>query len=370
MATRNNPNSIALRWLKNGHVGIGTANPETALHINTPSDVHAGLTIRSGGSWSAVLNQSPTSLFTITNGGAARLTIQAGGNVGIGTLEPANRLHVLGGATFASGSAGANQSVAWVPGSASWSFTSDRATKEQIESVNTREVLEKLLQVPIAEWNYIGHQRRHVGPMAQDFHAQFPLSPDDTQLNDADLHGVALAAIHGLNQKLEETRSEFSWFKGGAHTNTQNNPGPGGLEMMRLDASGNLLVRANITANSASLSSDRERKENFKPVDPQAVLEKVAALPLSEWNFKGEGVRHLGPMAQDFHAAFGLGTDERHITTVDADGVALAAIQGLNAKIEGEKQQREKLEAENAELKARLEKLEQLLAPRMSGGAR
>jgi cell division protein FtsB len=59
-------------------------------------------------------------------------------------------------------------------------------------------------------------------------------------------------------------------------------------------------------------------------------------------------------MAQDFHAAFSLGTDERHIATVDADGVALSAIQGLNQKLE-------ETRAENAALKARLEKLEALL---------
>ena len=92
-------------------------------------------------------------------------------------------------------------------------------------------------------------------------------------------------------------------------------------------------------------------KANLSPISPQDVLEKVATLPISEWNFKQDNVRHLGPMAQDFHAAFGLGADDAHIATVDADGVALAAIQGLN----------QKLEQENAELKARLERLEQLV---------
>lgn len=105
--------------------------------------------------------------------------------------------------------------------------------------------------------------------------------------------------------------------------------------------------------------SDRNAKENFKPVNPTEVLEKVAALPLSNWNYKAQdaNIRHLGPMAQDFKAAFGLGESDTGITTVDADGVALAAIQGLN----------QKLETENAELKVRLEKLERLvesLAPK------
>jgi hypothetical protein len=114
--------------------------------------------------------------------------------------------------------------------------------------------------------------------------------------------------------------------------------------------------------------SDRNAKENFAPVDPQEVLEKVAALPLSSWNYKSQdaSIRHVGPMAQDFKAAFGLGESETGITTVDADGVALAAIQGLNQKAEDRSRRAEdriqKLERENGELKARLTKMEQLLA--------
>ena len=77
-------------------------------------------------------------------------------------------------------------------------------------------------------------------------------------------------------------------------------------------------------------------------------------------------------MAQDFHAAFGIGPDDKHIATVDADGVALAAIQGLNEKVEVRSQRSEdriqKLEAENAELKARLEKLERFLLQPNHGG--
>jgi hypothetical protein len=87
-------------------------------------------------------------------------------------------------------------------------------------------------------------------------------------------------------------------------------------------------------------ASDRALKEDFTAVDAQAVLAKVAQLPIDEWRYKTEaGQRHLGPVAQDFYAAFGLGADDRHITTVDEGGVALAAIKGLNAKVD--EQQRE-----------------------------
>ncbi|MEI6568182.1 MAG: peptidase S74, partial [Verrucomicrobiota bacterium] len=80
------------------------------------------------------------------------------------------------------------------------------------------------------------------------------------------------------------------------------------------------------------------------------------------------------PMAQDFHAAFGLGGSDTTITSVDPDGVALAAIQGLNEKLDGNSQKAEAslqtLRAENAELKARLERLERLLTRLPEGSSR
>jgi hypothetical protein len=113
-------------------------------------------------------------------------------------------------------------------------------------------------------------------------------------------------------------------------------------------------VTVNGTFNN---QSDRNAKQGFAPVDPSQILETVVRLPLSEWSFKEDpGTRHIGPVAQDFHSAFNIGTDERHISPLDEGGVALAAIQGLNRKLEQTLAQKE---AEIAELKARLEKLEQ-----------
>ncbi len=120
-----------------------------------------------------------------------------------------------------------------------------------------------------------------------------------------------------------------------------------------------LHVVGTVTATAFNPPSDRNLKENFVAVSSRDVLEKVAGLSISRWNFKGDtATLHVGPMAQDFHAAFGLGTDDRHIATVDADGVALAAIQGLNQKVEAREAS---LRKENAELKARLERLERML---------
>ena len=102
-------------------------------------------------------------------------------------------------------------------------------------------------------------------------------------------------------------------------------------------------------------ASDRNAKENFKPVASRTVLAKVAAMPISRWSYKhSDGSTHLGPVAQDFHAAFDLGVDDTSIATVDADGVALAAIQGLNEVVQEK-------DAEIQALKQRLERLEKLV---------
>ena len=69
----------------------------------------------------------------------------------------------------------------------------------------------------------------------------------------------------------------------------------------------------------------------------------------------------MGPMAQDFYAAFGLGGGDTTITSMDPDGVALAAIQGLNQKLEETRAELKRRDAENAELRQRMERLEKAL---------
>jgi len=107
-------------------------------------------------------------------------------------------------------------------------------------------------------------------------------------------------------------------------------------------------------AGSWTSLSDREAKTAFLPVDKQALLEKVAGLPMETWQYKSQdaSIRHIGPMAQDFREAFGVGEDPKGISTVDADGVALTAIQGLYEVVKQQK-------AEIARLRERLTTLEQ-----------
>ena len=113
--------------------------------------------------------------------------------------------------------------------------------------------------------------------------------------------------------------------------------------------------------------SDRNAKENFTPVQGKEILEKVAALPIAAWNYKTQdkSVRHLGPMAQDFSAAFHLGDDDISITTVDSAGVALAAIQGLNQVV---KEKDAEIQALQKRMAALEKMVSQLAAQRSEAG--
>lgn len=123
---------------------------------------------------------------------------------------------------------------------------------------------------------------------------------------------------------------------------------------------------AHVTAGGAWVNaSDVESKQNFRPIDAKQILAKVASLPISKWNYIAEpGVDRIGPTAQDFYAAFGLGADNKSIGTLDSDGVMYAAIKGLVEQLGERDQKIEELEAKSAEidaLKARLQTLEERL---------
>lgn len=129
--------------------------------------------------------------------------------------------------------------------------------------------------------------------------------------------------------------------------------GPGGSEVtqLQLEANGNLRVNGTI-----SQLSSRSAKTGFIDIDPGAVLDAVANMPISFWSYlhQDSGIRHVGPTAEDFHAAFGLGERATEIATGDMAGVALAAIQALNQDVADRDRRIEDLEARLRRLEARL----------------
>lgn len=138
-----------------------------------------------------------------------------------------------------------------------------------------------------------------------------------------------------------------------------NDPNSPGREFF-LDAGGNGEFEGSVSANSFITTSDRNQKDNIKPLEGRDVLRRVMELPISRWSYKSDSTKqiHIGPMAQDFHRLFQVGPDNRHIAVEDASGVALAAIKGLAEMVEAKDAQIEQLIKDKD---ARIAQLEQAL---------
>jgi trimeric autotransporter adhesin len=178
----------------------------------------------------------------------------------------------------------------------------------------------------------------------------------------ASTHGFSGSFVYGDASTLDTVRSstanQATWRTTGGFrifTNT-------GLTTWCLIAAG---------GTSWSCTSSRLEKENFAEVDGEDVLRRLRAVPVTSWNGIAEGpqVRHIGPMAQDWNAAFALNDDPLTIHQGDLAGVSLAAVQALDGRTERQEERIRALEAENAALRAgaseqraRLERLEALLA--------
>ena len=122
-------------------------------------------------------------------------------------------------------------------------------------------------------------------------------------------------------------------------------------------------VSLNAGGSSWNVISDRNRKEGFLGVDGEDLLARLRAVPVTTWRYRDEAdrtVRHIGPMAQDWHRAFGFNADGTTINMSDFDGVNLAAIQALSARTD-------RLQAENAELRAQNQGLQQQLQSETAG---
>jgi hypothetical protein len=144
---------------------------------------------------------------------------------------------------------------------------------------------------------------------------------------------------------------------GGVRFVTSIDGGGGAVNSVRFDPSGNV-----IATGTFNPPSDVNVKMAFGDVDNLDVLQRVLSVPVRTWAYKSApAIRHIGPTSQDFRSAFDVGLDDKHIATVDADGVALAAIQGLNAKFDAVIAERDarivKQDQEIAELKRAVEVL-------------
>ena len=129
-----------------------------------------------------------------------------------------------------------------------------------------------------------------------------------------------------------------------------------------IDETGTPLTGVRLTQGSGTWEtlSDRNVKSSIKPVNERQILDTLMSVPISTWHYisQSETTQHIGPMAQDFYAAFGLGKDAQYIASVDADGVAIASIQGLYKMVENQEVLIKELQEKNSQQQKQLDSLE------------
>ncbi|MCK7594472.1 tail fiber domain-containing protein [Pseudomarimonas salicorniae] len=290
-----------------GDVGFGTANPVVNLHAvdgNTPTlrleqDGSSGFTPQT---WDVAGNEANFFIRDATNGSKLPFKIKPGapdnalfiastGRVGLGTTSPSGGLHVRS--------------------------TQIPQTVIENPSGNTR-------------MDIVRPGSINVGQILFATGSTF-----DYQIGE-------------LSTDVLEIRS-FSAAKGLA-VNAAGNIGIGTLNpTVSLDVVGDIAASGMVTQGS-----DVRTKNNIERVDGASVLNKLMRLPIFSWSYKWDanGERHVGPMAQDFYSAFGLGGSDTRIAPLDVSGLAIAAVQELNAELDKKEKRISDLEAQIAELRA------------------
>lgn len=159
----------------------------------------------------------------------------------------------------------------------------------------------------------------------------------DTSINSSWFFGTTSSGALNIS-KAGTGGSEFRFFPNGRVV-----MGLGGAVKFDLNPNGNLQIAGTLTQ-----SSDRNLKTQFADVDQNEVLDRVGDMPIQSWQFKFDDpkLRHVGPTAQDFRAAFELGQDDKTIAPVDGIGVSLAAIKALKQKSDDKEKRVVALEAE------------------------
>lgn len=154
---------------------------------------------------------------------------------------------------------------------------------------------------------------------------------------------------------LSDTSNGIEWkFAGLPGGNFEVTKVGSGGALFRFDTNGNFNVLQGVVIDQSSRAS----KTSLAEVNTRDVLSKVVDLPIREWSYRHtDAIRHMGPMAEDFHGRFGLGATSSGIASLDTSGVALAAIQGLHEVVAEKDQRISHLEAELAELKATVAEL-------------
>jgi len=297
--------------------------------------------------------------FIVEQGARANaLFVESDGDVGIGTSNPVVEIHVVGGDTPTT-RLEQNGSSGFAP--QTWDMAGNE-TNFFIRDVTNGSTLPFRIR-PGADTSSLvvgANSNVGVGAATPDSSLHVNRTDGTSQVLVTDTGGsgplqmVRLENDGAVQLYMDNTANANAQWMFSAGANMLLVPSDNtGDAVFDLSNTGNLQIDGTLTQ-----SSDKHRKMAIEPVDAREILAKVRAMPVAEWTYKHDaetGIRHIGPMAQDFYAAFGTGANEKGISSLDGTGVALAAIQALSAE-NGEL--RARLSIENDELRARLKALE------------
>ena len=308
-----------------GRIGLRTATPVLDLHISTSNTPGIRLEQNSSGgftaqTWDIAGNEANFFVRDVTGGSrlsfrirpgapTSSVDINADGNVGVGTGAPAASMDIV-----RSGSAATHQVTSFSDGAADApQFIARRAdgTSSVPGAVDSGDNL--------GLFSFRGHT-------GTSFSGSRAL--------------VTALATENWSTSANGAKLTFSTTANGTTSPTIR---------FEIQEDGDIAITGGVVVHASS----RELKQNFAAADPQAILERVANLPVTYWNYTKDdpSERHLGPVAEDFYASFGLGDNDKYIALNDSVGVALAAVQGLHQQLQARDQ-------EITDLKARLAALE------------
>jgi hypothetical protein len=387
-----------------GQVGIGTPDPGNVItdamldvaggHIGLSNDYGVFSSNSAGNGIGAGLDTRSDDGLDLYAGGASRVLITPDGNVGIGTSAPTSRLHskhTQGGAlTYPLKLANEGNSEGTAAGmlfqvdsgtgrgkggivyerTTSWNRGDLHILQNNSGNTDAATVDDAVMTIKRGGW---------IGMGTQEPAAQLDITSNNTTWTGVNIKNLAssqryLIQVNGTGPGVDRAGNLEIWGSGadgnhnvftaasngnvGIRNQTPQHP----LQIGTTTADGN---QAHLTAGGVwTNGSDRNSRRGLKEIDAKSILAKVVDLPLTQWQYKGEdeGIQHIGPMAQDFYTAFGFGGSNKHIGTVDADGVALGAIQGLHELVREKEKQIDALRAEkDAEIAAQQEQIEIML---------
>ena len=326
----------------NGRIGFGTASPSDALHV---SDSFPGIRLedtseaqswylknRNEGRFEISDSTSGGNQFSIEGGAPDNaFYIRSNGDIGIGTDNPQRNLHIVGNHIRIEDS---NSTWDLNPGSQGlWLNQADPTVFGVLKLQND------------APANSLVANQDGVGVGTDSPETRLSVYEDaggDANLLTLTNSGgsrILFKDRTGPDSGSDSRNWVFSSHSGGFRINRDFS----GQVEMDLDNAGNLTIAGTLTQGSS-----REIKDNIERLDGATVLNRLSKLTLAEWSYKNTpDSRHAGPMAEEFHAAFGLGTSEKHIAPGDMAGLSLAAAQAL---YEENQALRERLEAIESQL--------------------